>query len=428
MLRPSRIVHIGIGNFARAHQAWYTLHADPAGEWGITAFTGRGPAMAQALQRQGGLYALIVRGASEDRIEVIDTLTDVRPAADLDGLVAAIAAPQTAVVTLTVTEAGYASSPAGEDAPAVDRPLPPTPPQRLAAGLAARHGAGAGPLAIVSCDNVHANGAVLRELTLSAAQRLAQPGLTDWIGREVAFVSTSVDRITPRSTDADRQLVARELDRDDAVPVVTEPFTDWVLCGEFPAGRPRWEDAGARFAKEIEPWELRKLWLLNGGHCLLAYMGLLRGHVSVADAAADPQLDAALDGFWDLAARHLPAGELDIPNYRRALKQRFANPRIGYPLTQIAGDGLGKLRNRVVPVVRAALAAGESAAPATRILAAWWRWLIEDPERAASDQSAAQLRGALAAATDREGQARALQTLLAPELQDLNIEDCEEHR
>jgi fructuronate reductase len=336
---------------------------------------------------------------------VIDVICDARPASDLAGLIAAVAAPETAVVTLTVTEAGYTSAPA-------DGVIPPVS-VRLALALSARREAGAGPLAIVSCDNVHANGAVLRELTLAAAD-IGSAGARAWIESEVSFVGTSVDRITPRTTADDVLLVQRELDRIDDVPVVCEPFTDWVLCGEFPAGRPRWEEAGGRFVDDIEPWELRKLWLLNGGHSLLAYTGLLRGHASVAEAATDPELSAALDRFWDLAGRQLPsAADLDLERYRRDLKARFANVRIAYPLTQIAGDGLGKLRNRVVPVVEAALAAGASPQPALLVIAAWARWLSGVSDLAAVDACAEELRLAVSL-SGGEDRTRALMELLAP--------------
>ena len=402
--RPVRIVHIGVGNFSRAHQAWYTARADPAGAWGIAGFTGRSAAVADTLGRQGGLYALIERGPDVDRLEIIDSICEVRPASDLAGLVAAVAAPPTSVVTLTVTEAAYAAAPASAASPSV--------PERLVTALAARFDAGAGPLAIVSCDNINANGAVLRDLTLAAADRRG-PRLSAWIDAEVSFVSTSVDRITPRTTDDDRRLVRRELDLVDDAPVVCEPFTDWVLCGEFPADRPPWEDAGARFVTDIEPWERRKLWLLNGGHSLLAYCGLLRGHATVYDAAGDHELGAALDRFWNLAERHLPAAELDLSAYRRDLKRRFANGRIGYPLTQVATDGLGKLRARVVPVIEAAAQAGESPEPALQVISAWVQWLDGVPDVAALDASAGELQPVLRS-TRGEDRTRALLGLLAP--------------
>ena len=418
-VRPVRIVHLGIGNFARAHQAWYTMAVDGAREWGICGFTGRRADAAEALAPQQGLYTLIERGTATDELSVIEVLSDVRPGSDLDGFVAAVAAAQTALVTLTVTEAGYRPQAAAERAAAGAENLTATPPQRLAAGLVERHRRHAGALAIVSCDNLHANGSVLRERVIAEAERLDEEA-AGWIDREVSFVSTSVDRITPRITEQDRELVARELGFHDASPVVTEPFTDWILSGEFPAGRPAWEAAGARFVTDIEPWELRKLWMLNGAHSLLAFLGLLRGHRTVLDAVRDPELERAMSEFWDLAARHLPAAaELDLDAYRRETHARFANARMGYPLIQIAGDGRDKLRQRVVPVIEAALDAGESAEPALRVVRAWVQWLLEDPARAATDQNAELLRGVLDAGGAEETK-RGLLGLLTPRLADLH--------
>jgi fructuronate reductase len=275
-------------------------------------------------------------------------------------------------------------------------------------------------LAIVSCDNLHANGNMLRERVLAEAEALDAEA-TGWIHSEISFVNTSVDRITPRITDTDRELVVRELGFTDVSPVVTEPFSDWILSGEFPAGRPAWESAGARFVTDIEPFELRKLWILNGAHSLLAFLGLLRGHETVLDAVGDAELVQAMEEFWDLAQRHLPsAGELDLGNYRRETHARFANARMGYPLAQIAGDGRDKLRQRVVPVIEAALDAGESAEPALRVVRAWARWLLEDPARAASDQNAELLRGVLGGGGD--DRTRGLLGLLAPKLANIDID------
>lgn len=426
--RPARIVHIGAGNFSRAHQAWYTQLADPDGEWGIVAFSGRDGEVAAELGRQGGLYTLVERGPARDRLTVIDSIVDARSGSDLQALSAAVAAPSIAVVTLTVTEAGYAAEPlagrlSAQGLPEVDPPQLPPVLKRLTQALAARRAAGGGPLALVSCDNLHANGEVLGARTLAYAGAAQDPGLASWVEHNVSFVSTSVDRITPRTTDADRRLVARELRLTDAVPVVCEPFSDWVLCGDFPAGRPHWEAAGARFVDELEPWELRKLWLLNGAHSLLAYTGLLRGHATVADAIGDPDLRVALERFWDLAQRHLPnANELDLPHYQRQLVERFRNARIGYPLTQIATDGLAKLRNRVVPVVDVALTAGEpleAVKPALHVVTTWIHWLLaqrltlDSTLRNVPDADADQIKNAL---TDAGGgdPTPALVQLLAP--------------
>ncbi|MDQ0850591.1 mannitol-1-phosphate/altronate dehydrogenase [Arthrobacter sp. B3I9] len=162
----------------------------------------------------------------------------------------------------------------------------------------------------------------------------------------------------------------------DNSPVVAEPFSSWVLSGDFPAGRPRWEDAGAVFVDDIEPYENRKLWLLNGAHSLLAYAGQLRGHATVAQALADPACRRAVEAFWDEAEASLSRGEgatvdLQIPAYRAALLARFSNARIAHHLAQIATDGSTKLRMRAVPVLRAERAEDRSGAAAALMIAAW---------------------------------------------------------
>ena len=156
--------------------------------------------------------------------------------------------------------------------------------------------------------------------------------------------------------------------------MVTEPFRSWVLSGDFPAGRPRWEDAGAQFVEEIEPYENRKLWLLNGSHSLLAYAGQQRGHHTVAEAVADPQCAKWMEAFWDEAQAHLPT-ELDIPGYRAALRERYSNARIAHNLAQIAIDGSSKLPIRAVPVLRAEREAGRDGSASARPIAAWIAFL-----------------------------------------------------
>ncbi|MEA5455087.1 mannitol dehydrogenase family protein [Sinomonas sp. JGH33] len=360
---PVRIVHLGLGAFHRSHQAWFTAHASDAAEWGIASFTGRRPDAALALAPQDGLFTLIERAADGDRFEVVPTIAEAVDGADTERLNELLAAPSTAIVTLTVTEKVY-------DDGGPDSPL-----GRLARGLAARRDAGAGPIAIVSCDNVAGNGDVAR----AAVERIAQavdPGLAAWVRENASFVGTSVDRITPRTTPDDVALVAERCGYRDASPVVAEPFASWILSGEFPGGRPAWEDAGAQFVEDIEPFENRKLWLLNGAHTMLAYAGQLRGHATVAEALADPVCRDAMEAFWDEAARHLTLPALDVPGYRAALVERFANPRIAHYLAQIAQDGSLKLRMRAVPVLRAERAEGRSGIGAARMIAAWMDYLV----------------------------------------------------
>lgn len=381
MTAPVRIVHLGLGGFFRAHQAWYTGAAPDASQWGIAAFSGRSRALADALAAQGGRYTLIVRGPERDEMAVQRAVSAAYPGTDLGAWRAYHTRRDVAIVTLTVTEAAYLRTRDGGldlDHPDVRADIAAiragaeasTVPGRLVAGLAARQAAGGGPLAVVSCDNLPGNGtAVARVVTDMAAA--GQPALVSWIRDHVSFVTTMVDRITPRTTPEDIRLVAASTGWADAVPVVTEPFTEWVLAGEFPAGRPAWEAAGARFVDDVHPHETRKLLLLNGGHSLLAYAGALRGHETIAQAVGDAVCRGWLESWWDEASRYVPLPPAELGVYRAALLERFSNPRIRHRLAQIAADGSQKLPIRVVPVLRGERAAGRMPAGAVRVVAAW---------------------------------------------------------
>ena len=201
----------------------------------------------------------------------------------------------------------------------------------------------------------------------------------------MSFVSTMVDRITPATTEADRAVVRTLTGREDLSPVVTEPFSEWVVQGEFPAGRPRWEVAGARFVDDLGPYERRKLWLLNAGHSLLAYTGLARGLTTVAEAFADPACRAELEELWSEAAEVLT---LPTDEATAALRERFANARIEHRLAQIARDGSAKLPVRVLAVAQARAVAGLPVGRAgAGVVAAW----IDHLEPSSRDPRAADL-------------------------------------
>lgn len=386
-----RIVHLGLGAFHRAHQAWYTARVDDAAEWGIAAFTGRSPELALDLAQQDGLYTLTERSDDTDTVSVVGSIVEAVDGTDLTRFAELLAAPETAIVTLTVTEAGYRVMPDGK--PDLDDPAVATDVVRLRGafgvevidgrgegvmttlgrlllGLEARRRAGAGAIAIVACDNMPKNGDLVSTALLGLA-RMVSMETADWIKRSVSFVSTSVDRITPKASANDIATVAELSGWQDTAPVVTEPFSDWVLSGSFPAGRPAWERAGALFVDDIEPFERRKLWLLNGAHSLLAYTGLLRGHTTVASAIGDPRCRDWVEDFWDSASRHLPEEGLALDDYRTSLLDRFHNGRIDHRLVQIASEGVTKLRVRVAPTVLAERQDGRNASAGVRALGSW---------------------------------------------------------
>jgi fructuronate reductase len=380
---PVRIVHLGLGNFFRAHQAYYTDLAPDADEWGIAAFTGRSTQLADALTAQDGLYTLIIRGSSGDTSRVVGSVSRAHPGPDTEAWLRYFADPAVRIVTLTVTEAGYLRAADGTvdmANPVVQQDLSalradPTAavtstPARLVAGLAARRTADAGPLAVVSCDNLTDNGIVTADIVSTFASALDSE-LAEWISANASFVTTMVDRITPATTTDDARAAADLTGRVDAAPVVTEPFSEWVLSGQFPGGRPAWDAAGARFVDDVAPFEERKLWLLNGGHSLLAYAGSARGYETIAQAVNDPTCRDWMLQWWAEASVHLTLPQQDVADYRDALLDRFSNPRIRHLLAQIASDGSLKLPVRILPVVRRERAQGRLPEGALRVIAAW---------------------------------------------------------
>lgn len=395
---PVRIVHLGLGAFHRAHQAWYTQRASDGDQWGIAAFTGRRPDAALALAAQDGLYTLVERGSEGDIFELMTNIVQAHDGADVATLAHLVAAPTTAMVTLTITEAAYNLAADGTldvGNPAVKAdidvlrgitskeekndggtsPAAATAAGRLVQALAARRTADAGPIAVVPCDNLASN-ADAAKAAIGGLANAVDPALGAWIDANVSYVGTSIDRITPRTTDAEIALVEEKCAYSDSSPVVTEPFSDWVLCGDFPAGRPDWASAGAVFVDDIEHYENRKLWLLNGAHSLMAYAGQLRGHETVAQALADPACAAWVEEFWNEAEANLPAEGLNIAAYRQALLERFSNARIAHHLAQIAMDGSNKLRMRAVPVYQGENAAGRPGTGALRMIAAWVAFVL----------------------------------------------------
>jgi fructuronate reductase len=377
------LLHLGLGNFFRAHQAWYTDQSASASEWGIAAFGGRDSSnLADRLDAQDGLYTLVTRGAESDQYDVICSIAKAHAAADHAAWLGYFRSPDLAAVTITVTEAGYLRGPDGgldRNNPAVQADLEAlradmssavrTAPARLVAGLVARHHAEAGPIALVPCDNEAGNGATVARVVQDFAE-LLDPRLAESLRATMSVVTTMVDRITPRATPADLGAVEAATGFTDRCPVVTEPFSEWVLSGDFPAGRPEWDQVGATFTEDVTPYEHRKLWLLNGGHSLLAYAGSIRGHHTVADAVADDICRSWLDEWWSEASAPLDPG-LDLVAYRSALLERFANARLRHRLDQIAADGSYKLPIRVLPVLRIERSNGRTPRGATRILAAW---------------------------------------------------------
>ncbi len=373
----SGIVHLGVGAFHRAHQAIYVEDALAAGErqWGIIAASLRQPGTRDALSPQDGLYTLAISSAEGEKLRVVGALRRLLVAPeDPAALLAAMADPAIRIVTLTVTEKGYCHDPASgelnQEHPDIRADLASPRRPRSATGfiveaLRLRRAAGIAPFTVVSCDNLPANGRTLRRVAVRHA-KLLDLDLGAFIAGEVAFPSTMVDRIVPATTDADRAGISERLGRGDAWPVVTEPFTQWVIEDHFPQGRPRFEEHGAELVADVAPYETMKLRLLNASHSTLAYLGYLAGYETIAETMADESFARLISGLMDEEmgpTLSLPAGA-DVDVYKRALIDRFRNPALRHRTWQIAMDGSQKLPQRLLSGARERIASG---APMRRI-------------------------------------------------------------
>ena len=403
------LVHLGLGAFHRAHQAYYTEQALNAGDhrWGIAGASLRAPDTRDALAPQDGLYSVAVRDTGHTDYRVIGALKSLHVAPENPaGLIKAMAQDSVKIVTLTVTEKGYCHDPAtgdlNENHPDIQHDLahPETPRSALGfllAALAERKRQGLAPFTVLTCDNLPANGHTVRGVMRQFAE-IARRDLVSLIAQDVAFPSTMVDRIVPATTDADRVLVEQALGVKDAWPIMTEPFTQWVIEDHFPHGRPDWGAYGVELVKDVLPYETMKLRLLNGSHSTLAYLGYLSGYETVADAMADPALAALIE---DLMVREitpvltLPQGA-DVAAYRRSLLARFHNTALRHRTWQIAMDGSQKLPQRLLSTIRERLAGH---APIDRLalgVAAWMRYVTGIDEKGqpidVRDPLAAELR------------------------------------
>ncbi|MCW5953271.1 MAG: mannitol dehydrogenase family protein, partial [Propionibacteriaceae bacterium] len=331
-LRPG-IAHIGVGNFHRAHQAVYLddlAELGGAGEWGIRGLglLHQDSRMGHALRRQGMAYTLTTRSPEGSQTRVVASIVD-----HVDLLILAGGAERALtdeairIVTLTIGEGGYAVP----DASDLQASLPPPAPgdQRpqvhfldlLYRALKARRKLGYEPFTIATCDNLVRNGHRAKQALVGYVNQL-DPAFATWITANVSFPSSMVDRITPRTTGADREAV-RKLGVDDAWPVVTEPFRQWIVEDSFPAGRPELEAVGVIFVTDVEPYERAKFRMLNASHQIRSSLGGLAGHEYVHDALRDPLMRATLRQFMSgEATPTLTPGVLDYADYGATILDR----------------------------------------------------------------------------------------------------------
>lgn len=381
------IVHLGLGAFHMAHQAAMTdaALARSGGDWRILGVSLRSPRAAHQLAPQNGLYTLITKERSGTRARIVGALSGaICSAGSPEAALEAMAAPQTRIVSLTVTEKAYGLDRDGQGCdpahPAVAADLAaPQCPQGvlglLTAALGRRRRAGLEPFTVLCCDNLPHNGRLLRNAVLDFARR-SDPELATWIAQKAAFPSTMVDRITPAASQDTLAEAARLTGVRDEAAVETEAFCQWVIEDSFPLGRPDWDAAGAIFVKDVAPYEEMKLRMLNGSHSMLAYAGYHAGCKYVRDVMADPDLARLVRRQLAAAAATLrPADGIDYTLYAQALAERFENPAIAHETFQIAMDGSEKMPQRIFSAVPEARARGADVRPFAFAAAAWARHL-----------------------------------------------------
>ncbi len=389
------IVHLGLGAFARAHLCEYTDDAleREFGAWGIVGASLQRPDQRDRLKPQDGLYSVLKRAPEGPQLRIIGSVLDVLVAPENPAaLVARLAATETRIVSLTVTEKGYCHDPATgrlkDDHPDIlhDLEQPDAPRSAIGlivAALAIRKREGLAPFTALSCDNLPHNGKVLHGLVRDFAA-LRDDALSRWIDGNGAFPATMVDRIVPATTEADIAEVAGLLGMEDAAPVIGEPFRQWAIEDTFTMGRPKWEDVGAQMVSEVAPFEFMKLRMLNGAHSSLAYLGYLAGHETVAQASGDPVLARFLEGLWAEIIPTVPAPQgVDLRDYAGALLTRFRNPAIRHRTWQIAMDGSQKLPQRLLGTIRDRLKAGASIDHLALGVAAWMAYVAGTDEAGA---------------------------------------------
>jgi len=385
------IVHIGMGNFHRAHQAWYLhrlMQLGLAQDWAI-AGAGVRPfdeTQRRKLASQDYLTTLIELGPSNTAAEVIGSVIDfVAVEEDNRQLIERMASADIRVVSLTVTEGGYYIDPASNgfdsshpdvihDAANPERPR--TAFGAMIAALRRRRDNGVGPFTCLCCDNLQGNGTILRQTVVSLA-RMSDSDLADWVDANCTFPNSMVDCIVP-ATSAKEIALAREFGIDDQVPVTHEPFRQWVIEDHFCAGRPDLDEVGVEFVDDVAPYELMKLRILNGGHTAIAYAGALLGHHFVHDAMRDSLIRAYLDRLerQEIIPTLAPIFGVDFHAYLASVLERFANPRIGDTIPRLCLDGSNRQPKFILPTLTERLNAGQPIDGLALEIALWCRYCM----------------------------------------------------
>lgn len=387
-LRPG-IVHIGCGNFHRAHMAVYLDDLFRLGESHDWAILGAGvrsgdAAMRETLLAQDCLSSVIELAPGDHSARIVGAMTGFVPVEPGNAaLIAAMSDPAIRIVSLTVTEGGYYIDPKtgtfSPDHPDIRRDAaqpaaPETAFGAILAALSSRRAADVPAFTVMCCDNLPHNGRVTRDAVVGLA-RLSDPELAGWIEANVAFPNSMVDRITP-ATGAREKALAASFGIDDAAPVTCEPFRQWVMEDHFPSGRPALEKVGVTFTPHVDAFETMKIRILNGGHAIIAYPGGLRDIDLVHEAMADGQIRAFLDAVLTREVLPIvpPVPGVHLPDYKALILERFSNPEVADTVRRLCLDGSNRQPKFILPSIRDALASGGDAAGLILLSALWCRY------------------------------------------------------
>ena len=388
------IVHIGVGRFHRAHQAAYIQDILNAGDlrWGIcgVCLLPQDKAIVDAFKSQDGYYTLAEQSQHGTKLRIIGSMVDIiagyeNPQAVIDKL----ADPQTHIISLTVTEAGYFYHPSTLELqwehPVIQHDVSSTDQPKTIYGyihlaLKARMNAGL-PVTVQSCDNIQGNGELLHTL-LRAYVAKVDADMLPWFDSNISFPNAMVDRITPGASDNEKTLLSKFGIEDD-LAIVAEPARQWVLEDEFKAARPDFASVGVQMTASVKPYEHMKVRLLNAGHSAIGYLGALAGINTIHEILEQPVMNQFLKQFLVNAAETVPSPEgIFLPDYQELLVERFSNPTLGDQTLRICKDGAAKIPGFVLPSLLELLERdGQSGSHTTTfalVFAAWYQFVAQN--------------------------------------------------
>lgn len=383
------ILHFGLGNFHRAHQAVYLNDLFQSGkghDWAIIGASVRDAdqPIQEKLKGQNWLTTVVEQEADRASATITGAMIDYITPGDTSAILARLRDPAIRIVSLTITEGGYYIDPASQTFDAThpdivyDAAHPEAPRTTfglILAGLVYRRENNIAPFTVMSCDNIPGNGHVTANAVAGLAERI-DPALAQWARETVAFPNSMVDRITPATSQRERDILARDFDIDDAWPVFCESFRQWVLEDHFPAGRPSLEEVGVQFVPDVAPYEHMKIRILNGGHATIAYPASLLDIHFVHEAMEDSLISRFLAKVEadDIIPIVPPVPDTDLEDYFALCQRRFGNPKIGDTNRRLALDGANRQPKFIIPSAADNLAAGRDALGLALVSALWCRY------------------------------------------------------